>query len=99
MLSKEDKVIIARMVAKEVMRYLEPILANSQPKNSPSLLTVNELSREIGYSPKTIYKWVHEDFIPYVKTRSGGVRFDLNKVLGWLEKRKCKGRAKRRIDI
>lgn len=97
-LSQEDRIIIARMVAEQIKKELLPLLVSSSQPNSP-LLTVSELSREIGYSSKTIYKWVHEDFIPHIKTRSGGIRFDLNKVLGWLKKKKCKGRAQRRIKI
>jgi len=96
-LSPEEKKEIARMVAEEVMRRISTIL--NQPKPTEKLLTVDELSRHIGYSKKTIYGWVHEGFIPYIKTRSGAVRFKLNKVLGWLERRENRGRARRKVKI
>jgi len=97
MLSPEEKKEIARMVAEEVMSRLKTFLR--QPEPAEKLLTITELSERIGYSTKTIYNWINEDFIPHIKTRSGGVRFDLNKVLGWLAKRKCNGRATRRLKI
>lgn len=49
-----------------------------------SLLTVKELSKVLNCSPKSIYRMVQDDVIPYYDLRSG-YRFDLDKVLKAIE--------------
>lgn len=50
------------------------------------LLTISELSKLIGFSNQTIYNWIHRrsDF-PYIKIGKP-VRFELQKVIDWLER-------------
>jgi len=60
------------------------------------LLNIKELSEFIGFSPRTIYDWVHVGFIPHYKFPKG-VRFKESEVVKWIEKRKNKGRSLYRI--
>lgn len=50
-------------------------------------LTIVELSRIINFSQRTIYNWIHrEKDFPYKKWGKA-VRFYLEDVINWLEKR------------
>lgn len=62
------------------------------------LLTIEELSGKLKVSKSTIYRWVHYDFIPYIKL-SGAVRFDERSVRKWLTARERPGRTRLNIDI
>jgi len=62
------------------------------------LLTIEELSSKLKVSKSTIYRWVHYDFIPYIKL-SGAVRFNEKSVLKWLTARERAGRIRLNIDI
>lgn len=58
------------------------------------LLTINQLSEVLQIKVPTIYGWVHEDYIPYVKI-GRLVRFEEDEVFKWLERKKSKGRIER----
>jgi excisionase family DNA binding protein len=62
------------------------------------LLTIEELSSKLKVSKSTIYRWVHYDFIPYIKL-SGAIRFNEKSVLKWLNAREHVGRIRMSIDI
>ena len=50
---------------------------------------VDELSRYLGVKKSTLYSWVNQRKIPYVKM-GGLVKFDLPKIDEWLKKREVK---------
>ena len=56
------------------------------------LLTVEELSGMLRVSTSTVYRWIHCDFVPYIKM-GNVVRFDEKSILRWLKARECKGRT------
>lgn len=62
------------------------------------LLTILQLSDLLQIKPSTIYKWVHYNYIPFVKLGSS-VRFREKKIEGWLQKRERKGRISYKIQI
>lgn len=51
------------------------------------LLSVEELAGKIKFSEVTIYKWVKERKIPYVRMPGNDLRFDTKKIESWLENR------------
>ncbi len=48
------------------------------------LININELSEYIGLSTSTIYSWVSQTRIPFVKL-GRLTRFDLQKIEEWIE--------------
>ncbi|NQS89759.1 helix-turn-helix domain-containing protein [Patescibacteria group bacterium] len=62
------------------------------------LLTIQQLSELIQYSPKTIYQWVHIGFVPHVKFPKG-IRFKESQIMTWLRSKDKKGRSCYRIQI
>jgi len=63
-----------------------------------SLLTIQELSQILKISECTIYRMIHEDYIPYIKI-GHSVRFDEKQITTWLAKRSRAGRKTRRIEV
>lgn len=57
-------------------------------------LNVKELAVLLGYDEGTIYHWVSTGYIPYVKL-GGGIRFNQNQVLQWIQARTHNGRVTR----
>jgi len=57
------------------------------------LLNIKELSDLVGFSPRTIYDWVHVGFIPHYKFPKG-VRFKTSEVEKWINKKQRKGRER-----
>lgn len=49
-----------------------------------ALIDIKELSELLSIKPKTLYSWVREGKIPFVKI-NGLLRFRLNKIMAWLE--------------
>ena len=62
------------------------------------LLTIKQLSEIIQVKVPTIYRWVHEDYIPYLKINHL-VRFKESEVAEWIEKKNHKGRDKRTPEV
>lgn len=63
-----------------------------------SLLTIQELSQILKISKKTIYGWVHDNYVPYMRL-GGAVRFRERDIETWLNKRTKEGRAKRKVEV
>jgi len=63
-----------------------------------SLLTANELSELLKISKDTVYRWVHQGYLPHIKM-GGAVRFNQRAIEIWLNKRTHVGRSARRLDI
>ena len=55
------------------------------------VMDVHQLSKEIGISPGGIYHWVSQKKIPYIKI-GRNVRFDIEAIREWLEKKKVEPR-------
>ena len=53
------------------------------------LLTIKELSEMTNFSISTLYAWVNQRRIPFVKF-GHRVRFDLQDIDSWIEKNKVK---------
>ena len=50
-------------------------------------LTVGEIAKYLSFAEKTIYKWVLNEEIPYIKIKQT-IRFRLSDIECWLEKNK-----------
>ena len=61
------------------------------------LLTVKQLAEYLQVSQALVYKWVHYDFIPYIKIGTL-VRFRLAQVEKWLAKSEKRGRLKMKME-
>ena len=55
------------------------------------LMTAKQVSELIEVKPSTIYQWVHEGFIPYVKLGKC-VRFKKDELFRWIDKNHRKER-------
>jgi len=62
------------------------------------LLTVGQVADWLQLKPRTIYQWVHEGFIPFIKL-GALVRFDQASISVWVKKREASGRKGRRIEV
>jgi len=62
------------------------------------LLTVKDVSELLQVSQALVYKWVHYDFVPYIKLGSL-LRFKETRIEKWLEKRERKGRYSYKILV
>ena len=62
------------------------------------LLTAEQVSDMLQVSKSTVYRWVHYDFIPYIKI-GGALRFDEKAVKKWLKARESKGRLRLPIEV
>lgn len=50
-----------------------------------TLLTVNEMASQLRVKDKTVYAWVSQGKIPYVKL-NGIIRFDESEIEQWLQR-------------
>ncbi|MFA6129958.1 MAG: helix-turn-helix domain-containing protein [Candidatus Omnitrophota bacterium] len=62
------------------------------------LLTVPQVSELLGVSRSQVYKWVHYDFVPYLKIGSL-VRFKETDLEKWLSHRRRNGRISYKIQV
>lgn len=60
------------------------------------LLTVQEVAQWLGVAPRTVYAWVHEEYIPVIKLGTLN-RFSESSISDWISRRETPGRASRRI--
>jgi excisionase family DNA binding protein len=56
------------------------------------LISVQQLSEKIKFAPRTIYRWVKDRRIPFVKMPSNDIRFDKAKIENWIENRTIKSK-------
>jgi excisionase family DNA binding protein len=56
------------------------------------LISVQQLSEKINFAPRTIYRWVKDRRIPFVKMPSNDIRFDKAKIENWIENRTVKSK-------
>ena len=62
-----------------------------------TLLTAQEAADYLRVKVSTIRKWTHFGYIPKIKF-GGAVRFDLDELDAWMEKRATKGRAQLKVS-
>ncbi len=60
------------------------------------LLTINEVSEKIGFSPRTIYDWAASGKIPHHRIH-GRLRFDESKIEVWLSYKEVK--TKKQVQL
>lgn len=60
-----------------------------------TLMTVDELTEQLGVKKSTIYQWIHLKFVPHVKLGSC-VRFREEEILDWLTEKSIRGRKSNR---
>jgi excisionase family DNA binding protein len=65
---------------------------------SERLLTVEQLAGWLQVKPRTIYQWVHEEYIPVVKLGTC-VRFRQGSVAEWIAKCEQPGRRRRALSV
>ncbi|MBT3270697.1 helix-turn-helix domain-containing protein [Candidatus Poribacteria bacterium] len=51
------------------------------------LVKVEDIAEMLGVSAKTVYGWVYEGTIPFVKPTRGTLRFRVRDIEAWLEQR------------
>lgn len=56
------------------------------------LISVQQLSEKINFAPMTIYRWVKDRRIPFVKMPGRDIRFDKEKIDQWIENRTIKSK-------
>jgi excisionase family DNA binding protein len=56
------------------------------------LISVKQLSEKINFTPMTIYRWVKDRRIPFVKMPGNDIRFDKAKIENWIENRTVKSK-------
>jgi excisionase family DNA binding protein len=56
------------------------------------LISVQELAKMIKFTPATIYRWVKDRRIPFVKMPGNDIRFDKQKIENWIENRTVKSK-------
>jgi excisionase family DNA binding protein len=62
-----------------------------------TLLTAQEAADYLRVKVSTIRKWTHYGYIPKIKV-GGAVRFDLDELNTWIEKRATKGRTQLKVS-
>jgi len=70
--------------------------ANGRTMNR--LLTVDGVADWLQVTPRTVYQWVHESYIPAIKL-GALVRFDPASIAAWLKKRETPGRSRKRLEF
>ena len=56
-----------------------------------NLLDIKQLSAMLGVKTATIYGWVHDKYIPFIKL-GRLVRFDYAEIMDWVQKQKHTGK-------
>ena len=70
----------------------------SRESRPDRLLTVDEVAARLQVKPRTVYHWVHEQYIPSIKLGSL-IRFDQTSITTWVKKRETVGRITRRVEM
>jgi excisionase family DNA binding protein len=56
------------------------------------LISVQELAEKTKFNKDTIYRWVKNRRIPYIKMPGNDIRFDAQKIERWIENRTIKSK-------
>ena len=68
-------------------------IAGAPDPKPRDFMDYEQLSARINIPVGTLYNWVHENKIPYIRLAERTVRFDPAEVEAWMRKRRCMGRA------
>lgn len=68
------------------------VVEGTKVLRSPNLIDKDTLARELGVSVNTLYAWVNQRKIPYVKV-GRLLKFDRKDIEAWIEDRKIKERG------
>ncbi|MEW6686073.1 MAG: helix-turn-helix domain-containing protein [Candidatus Edwardsbacteria bacterium] len=61
-------------------------------------LNIQQLSEILSVKPMTIYGWIHDGIIPYLKL-GRLVRFSEREIQEWLNKKRREGRVKKVVEM
>lgn len=62
------------------------------------LLTIDQIAEFLQVKRSTIYAWIHQQYIPYIKV-GRLVRFRKDKIIEWLKNRESAGRLSKTIKV
>ena len=62
------------------------------------LLNPEEVADMLGVKKSTVYQWTHQGYIPHIKL-GNTVRFKINDIERWLDKKTIAGRTRRVTSI
>ena len=62
------------------------------------LLTPKQLSEKLQVGSSTIYKWVHYQYVPYIRV-GDLIRFREQRIDKWLLSKETRGRSKIRLNV
>jgi len=62
------------------------------------LLTLQQVCDLLQVKPSLVYKWVHYDFVPYIKLGTK-LRFKESTIANWLKRRERKGRSSYKVNV
>ena len=68
---------------------------NEITMNGLPLLTIAEVAEQLSISTKTVYRWIAEKKITYVRLPGGDIRFRQSEIETWLKEKTIK--SQRRI--
>jgi len=71
---------------------------DANPIPTDRLLTVDDVAARLQVKTRTVYKWVHERYIPSLKL-GALIRFDQASIAVWVKKRERPGRLIRRVEV
>jgi excisionase family DNA binding protein len=76
------------------------VTANQDSNTIPAnrLMTVGDVAARLQVKPRTVYQWVHEQYIPSIKL-GALIRFDQASIATWVKKRETVGRITRRLQV
>ena len=62
------------------------------------LLTIRQVSDILQVSPSLVYKWVHYNFVPYIKIGTL-LRFKESDLISWIKRRSHVARKKYNFNV
>ena len=62
------------------------------------LLKIDQVADQLQVSKSLVYKWVHMDFIPYIKIGTC-VRFREPDIVQWLKRKRKRGRNSMKVEL
>ena len=68
------------------------------PRIPSTVLTVAQVAELLQVDPRTVYRWVHEDYIPSMKL-GGCRRFRLADLEAWMQAKSALGRLTHDLEV
>ena len=76
------------VTSNEVQTMPRPNDESTDPDVIKNLLTYTETAQLLAVPKGTLYAWVHERKIPYIRLAKRTVRFERAQILAWLAERR-----------